>query len=70
VTRKEPVFGERFHEWLATDRIVVLQVWLASAERSLRKEAAQPAGKGWQAARIVSITPMAASLDGQNTNKL
>ena len=53
--RKELVFGGRFHEGLATVRIVGLQFWLSGAERSTRKEAAEHAGKGWHAGRIVGI---------------
>jgi hypothetical protein len=61
VTLKEPTFGGRFHERLATVRIVRMQVWLTGAEHFTRKEAAEHAGKGWHAGRIVGITLTAAS---------
>jgi|HubBroStandDraft_6_1064221.scaffolds.fasta_scaffold169909_2 hypothetical protein len=48
---KAPASGVRFHERLATARIVVwqfwvLRVWFASADFSLWNDAAQPTGKG------------------------
>ncbi len=60
MTCKEHGVVGHFHGGLATVRIVRLQVWLAGAERFTRNEAAEHAGKGWHAGRIVGITPTAA----------